>query len=80
MPPIWLNEYGQRGQTRPCPPARCGREVPIRRYRYETLRQIGWPLFRVARYVDWRGHGQELIPVPDEWEWVRMVPVIGMAK
>jgi hypothetical protein len=56
------------------------REYPLRRYRYETLRQIGWPLFRVARYVEWCGHGQELIPVPDDAEWVRLVPVIGMAK
>ena len=52
---------------------------PIRRNRYETLRQIGWPLFRVARYVEWCGHGEELIPVPDEKEWVRTVPVIGTA-
>jgi len=60
MPPIWLNEYGQRAQTRPCPRAGCGREVPSRRYRYETLRQIGWSLFRVARYVEGCGPGQEL--------------------
>jgi len=37
-------------------------------------------LFRVARYVEWCGHGQKLIPVPDEGEWVRMVPIIGTAK
>ena len=80
MPPIWINEDGQRAQTRPCPRPGCGREVPIRRSRYETLRQIGWPLFRVARYVEWCGHGQELMPMPDEGEWVRMVAVIGMAK
>ncbi len=80
MPPIWLNEYGRRAHTRPCPRPGCGRGIPIRRYRYETLRQIGWPLFRVARYVEWCGHGQELIPMPDEGEWVRMVPVIGTAK
>jgi len=30
--------------------------------------------------MEWCGHGQELIPVPDEGEWVRTVPVIGMAK
>jgi len=36
-------------------------------------------LFRVARYVEWCGHGQELIPVPDDAEWVRLVPVIGTA-
>jgi len=30
--------------------------------------------------TEWCGYGQELIPVPDEGEWVRMVPVIGTAK
>ena len=79
MPPIWLHEYGQHAQTRPCPRRGC-REIPIRRCRYETLCQIGWPLFLVARYVEWCGHGQEPIPVPDEGEGVRLVPVIGMAK
>src|SRR5215475_11207160 len=61
MPSTWINEDGQRAQTRPCPRPGCGREVPIRRYRYDTLRQIGWPLFRVARYVEGCGPGQELI-------------------
>ena len=60
-------------------PAAC-REYPICRYRYETLRQIGWPLFRVARFVNWCGHAQQLIPMPDDGEWVRLVPVIGTAK
>src|SRR5215467_2234985 len=57
-------DLDQRG-----PPTRADRTMsPIRRYSYETLRQIGWPLFRVARYVEWCGHGQELFPVPDEEE------------
>ena len=80
MPPIWVNEDGQRAETRPCPRQGYGREYPIRRYRYETLRHIGWPLFRVARFVNWCGHAKELIPVPDDAEWVRLVPVIGTAK
>ena len=46
----------------------------------QTFRLIGWPLFRVARYVEWYGHGQELIPVPDEGVWVRLVPIIGTAR
>jgi len=80
MPPMWVNEDGQPAQMRPCPSPGCGREYPIRRYRYETLRQIGWPLYRVARFTSWCGHGQELIPVPDDGEWVRLVPVIGTAR
>jgi len=58
MPPVWINEDGQLAQTRPCPRPGCGREVPIRRYRYETLCQIGSPLFRVARYVECADRGK----------------------
>jgi len=76
MPPIWFNEDGQRAETRPCPRPGCGREYPIRRHRYQTLRLIGWPLYRVASAVEWCGHRHEFIPVPDEGEWIR----IGEAK
>ena len=62
VPPIWVDEDGRRAETRLCPRPGTGREYPVRRYRYEALRQIGWSLFRVARYVEWCGHGQELIP------------------
>jgi len=78
--PIWVNEDGKPAETRLCPRPGCGREYPIRRYRNETLRQIGWPLYRVAPVVQWGGHRQEFIPIPDEGEWVRLVPVIGTAK
>ena len=77
--PIWVNEDGMPAETRLCPRPGCGREYPIRPYRYETLRQIAWPLFRVARFVEWCGHEQELIPVPDDGEWVQLVPVIATA-
>jgi len=36
---------------------------------------IGWPLFRVARFVNWC-----LTPVPEDAEWVRLVPIIGTVK
>lgn len=55
----------------------CGREYPVRLYRYETLLLIGWPLDRVARYVERCRHGGELIPVSDEGEWVRLIPIVG---
>jgi len=61
-------------------PPGCGREYPIRRYRYQTLRLIGWPLYRVASAVEWCGHRHEFIPVPDEGEWIRFIPLIGEAK
>jgi hypothetical protein len=80
MPPIWVNEDGRRAETRPCPRPGCGREYPIRRYRYRTLRLIGWPLYRVASVVQWCGHRQEFIPVPDEGEWIRLIPLMGEAR
>src|SRR5215471_12077031 len=80
MPPGWINEDGQRAKTRPCRRPGCGREVPIQRYSHQTLRLIGWPLYRLASVVQWCGHRQEFIPVPDDGEWVRLVPVIGTAK
>jgi len=78
--PIWFNEDGQPAPPRPCPRPGCGREYPVRRYRYETLRQIGWPLFRVASFTSWCGPGQEVIPVPADAEWARLVSVIGTAR
>jgi hypothetical protein len=30
--------------------------------------------------TEWCGHGQELIPVTEDAEWVPLVPVIGTAK
>src|SRR5262249_16876163 len=80
MPPIWVNENGQRAQTRPCPRLGCGREVPIRRDSHQRLWLIGWALYRVASVVQWCGHRQEFIPVPVEREWVRMAPIIGTAS
>ncbi len=37
-------------------------------------------LFCVARFTNWCGHGQKLIPVPDDGEFARLVAVIGTAK
>jgi len=34
----------------------------------------------MASVVQWCGHRQEFIPVPDEAGWERMMPVIGTAK
>jgi hypothetical protein len=77
--PIWLDENGRRVPTRKCRHPTCNRKYPLRRYRYATLKQIGWPLYRDASFTNWCGHGQEVIPVPDDTEWVRLVPTIGTA-
>lgn len=79
-PPFWLDENGHRLPTRKCAQPTCDRKYPLRRYRYHHLRMIGWELYRVASFTSWCGHGQEFIPVPDEGNWVRLVPIIGTAR
>jgi len=74
-PLFWLDEDGHRLPTRKCVQPTCDREYPVRRYCYHHLRMIGWPLFRVARFVNWC-----LTPVPEDAEWVRLVPIIGTVK
>ena len=59
-----------------------GREVGVR-FRgvgVAHLRHIGWQLFRPATYVNWCGHGQEVIPFPLADGRVTFVPVLGEAR
>ncbi|SRR5713226_10214741 len=76
--PIWLDESGQRRPTRSC--AKCGRDEPMRRLRFDHLRMIGWKPLGPVQIVNWCGHGQEFIPVPDTDGWVRLIPVLGEAR
>jgi hypothetical protein len=77
--PIWLDDQGHRRPTRPCPIPKCGREARVFRFRQEHLRLVGWRLFAVASYTNWCGHGQEVIPVPDDGGWCRLIPILGEA-
>jgi len=47
LSPLWVFFYYPRPG--------CGRVYSIRRSRYEPLRQIGWPLYGVARFTSWCG-------------------------
>src|ERR1700687_5930728 len=61
VPPRWPDEQGRPLPTYPCP--RCGRDVAVRfrGFRVEHLRHVGWQLFRSATYINWCGHGKEVI-------------------
>jgi hypothetical protein len=81
--PIWSDEHGH--PLCRCIPARApaaGREVPVRfrGFRVEHFRHVGWQAYRVERYVNWCGHGQEVIPVPRADGLVAFVPVLGEAR
>jgi hypothetical protein len=65
--------------TYPCP--RCGRVAGgFRGFRTEHLRHHGWQPYQVATYVNWCGHGQEIIPWPQADGSVRVIPVLGEAR
>jgi hypothetical protein len=38
-----------------------------------------WP-YEMLSIVEWCGHRQELIQVPDEAEWFSQIPVLGVAR
>jgi hypothetical protein len=54
-------------------------EEPLRFVRVEHLRHVGWHAYRVESYVNWCGHGQEVIPFPRPDSLVELVPVLGEA-
>lgn len=66
------------GPTYPCP--RCGCVVgQFLGFRVEHLKPVGWQAYRVESYVNWCGHGQEVIPFPRPDGFVELVPVLGEA-
>ncbi len=81
VPPPLARRAGPPHPDYPCP--RCGLEVASRfgGFRVENLRHVvGWQFFMPATYVNWCGHGQEviLLPLPDGR--VPFVPVFGEAR
>lgn len=63
-----------------CPCRRCGADVPVTRDAPKTLRQLGRRPYDVVSTVNWCGHAQETILVPESAEWVGEVPVLGEAR
>jgi hypothetical protein len=51
--------------------------VRFKGFRVVHLRHVGWRLFTAATYVNWCGHGQEVIPLPLADGRVTFVPVFG---
>ena len=52
----------------------------FRGFRVEQLKHVGWQAYRVESYVNWCGHGQEVIPFPRADGLVDLVPVLGEAN
>jgi hypothetical protein len=64
------------GPSYPC--ARCGSVAPMIRLSQADLRRAGYtPLGRDQYFVNWCGHGQEFITVPDTAGMWWLVPIVG---
>ena len=76
IPPVWLDEHGQRVLTRPCATPKCDRLWPVRRHRFEHLVMIGWAKPRqVIKIVNWCGHSQDFVAWPEADDYWRLVAV-----
>jgi hypothetical protein len=78
-PPRWVDEDGQACPTRPCP-QQCGRVIPIKRWPVLRTGAIRHRPYEVLSVVEWCGHMQEQILVPDGAKWFREIPVPGVAR
>ena len=71
------NDDGQLCPTRPCP--KCGRVIPVKRWPVLRTGAICHRPYEVLSVVEWCGHRQELILVPDGADWFTEIPVLGEA-
>ena len=78
-PPRWLDEHGKPMATRPCP--RWGTPTPVgRTFRPEHMKMIAGQLFAEVQVVQWCGHAQHVLVVPDaDGERAVLVPILGEA-
>ncbi len=49
----------------------------MRPFRTSDLMLLRWQPLQTCKIVEWCGHGQEFIPVPDDDGWCRLIPVLG---
>ena len=62
-PPIWVDEHGHPRPTRPCPT--CQRVIPVNRWPVKTLPTQPRRPYQVLTFVEWCGHQQEVVLVPE---------------
>ena len=60
------------------PYSRCGHDA-ILRLSLEDVRRNGYMPHVAAGYVNWCGHAQEFVPIPQEDGTCEFVPIIGEA-
>ena len=75
-PPRWVDEQGRELPTRPCP--KCQRVIPVNRWPAQAGAIRRRP-YQVLSFVEWCGHQQEVVLVPEGDGWLSEIPVLGEA-
>jgi hypothetical protein len=48
--------------------------------RLEDIRRLGWSPYVPTAFVNWCGHAQEIIPIPDADGVCEFIPILGEAS
>jgi hypothetical protein len=54
--------------------------IPINRWPMQTLPTQPRRPYQVLTFVEWCGHQQEVVLVPERDGWYAEIPVLGVAK
>jgi hypothetical protein len=74
---LWVDQYGR---PRPTRPPRSQRVIPVNRWPVQTPpTQQRWP-YQVMTFVEWCGHLQEVVLVPEGDGWYSEIPVLGVTR
>ena len=76
-PPRWVDEQGRELPTRPCP--KCQRVIPVNRWPAKAGAIQRRP-YQVLSFVEWCGHQQEVVLLPEGDGWLSEIPVLGEAR
>ena len=76
-PPRWVDDDGREVPTRRCP--KCQRVIPVNRWPAKAGAIRRRP-YQVLSFVEWCGHQQEVVPVPESDGWLSEIPVLGEAR
>lgn len=75
--PRLVDAWGRR-PTRPC--SWCQRAIPVNRWPVQTLATTTRRPYEVITFVEWCGHRQEVVQVPEGDGWYSEIPVLRAAR
>ena len=76
-PPRWVDDDGRVSQTRHALGAVAF--IPVKRRKVEPAPGFRRRPYEVLSFIEWCGHGVEVILVPEGDGWLSEIPVLGEA-